>query len=223
MIHVAILKPGYLRAILDGTKTIESRLTKTMQPPHGKVQPGERLFLKASGGPFMATALAGKVLSHQDLTPRGIDKMRRKYNKPIGGDEAYWEMKRESRFATLIELNEVEPISVGPKYKVAYMKAWYVLDEAISPLRDWTITPGAIRNRYACLPASEKSTMQPGKPITLDLPDGQVIHTELARSRMLRWRGWGPVYESASAKAGDKLRFIATGPGHFSVYVSHQR
>ena len=52
MIHVAILKPNYIRDILAGDKTIESRFTKTNQPPHGRVAVGERLFLKASGGPF---------------------------------------------------------------------------------------------------------------------------------------------------------------------------
>lgn len=220
MIHVAILKPGYIHAILEGRKTIESRLTKTAQPPFGKVESGERLFLKASGGPFMATAVAGEVLTYEDLSLRDINKMRRKYDKQIGGDDAYWEMKRDSRFATLVKLKEIEPIPVGPKYKVAYMKAWYVLDEALSPVRDWTITPGAIRNRYACLPTAEKSKMQPGKPITLELPDGEVIQTELARSRMLRWRGWGPVYEAASAKPGDALRFVALGPGRYTVCVA---
>lgn len=220
MIHVAILKPGYIHAILEGRKTIESRLTKTMQPPHGKVQPGQRLFLKASGGPFMATAIAGNVQTYENMSPKDINKIRRKYGKQIGGDDAYWEMKRESRFATLITLNEIDPIAVGPKYKVAYMKAWYVLDEALSPVRDWTITPGAIRNRYACLPATATSKMPPGKPITLELPDGEVIKTELARSRMLRWRGWGPVYESAGAKPGDVLRFVAVGSARYAVRVA---
>lgn len=219
MIHVAILKPGYIHAILDGTKTIESRLTKTMQQPHDKIEPGERLFLKASGGPFMATAIAGKVHHFGDMQPKDVQKIRKRYGKQIGGDDTYWDMKRDSRFATLIQLQEIEPINVGPKYKVAYMKAWYVLDEALSPVRDWTITPGAIRNRYACLPTAEKSAMQPGKPITLELPDGEVVKTELARSRMLRWRGWAPVYEAAGADAGDVLRFIAKGPGQYTVRV----
>lgn len=44
MLHVAILKPNYIRDILAGTKTVESRLTKTNQPPHGRVETGERLF-----------------------------------------------------------------------------------------------------------------------------------------------------------------------------------
>ena len=171
----------------------------------------------------MATALAGKVHYVSDMQPKVVQKMRKRYDKQIGGDDAYWEMKRDSRFATLIELKKIEPIDVGPKYKVAYMKAWYVLDDCLSPVRDWTITPGAIRNRYACLPTAEKSTMQPGKPITLELPDGEMVKTELARSRMVRWRGWGPVYESAGAKAGDVLRFIAMGPGQYSVRVSRRR
>lgn len=219
MIHIAILKPGYLKAILDGRKTIESRLTKTMQPPHGKVESGERLFLKASGGPFMATAIAGKVQSFEDLQAKDLKQLRKRYNKRICGDDAYWQMKQESRFATLIELKQVEPIDVGPKYSVAYMKAWYVLDDALSPLRDWTITPGAVKNRYACLPTAQTNKKTPGQAITLELPDGEVIDTELARGRMIRWRGWGPVYEAAGAKAGDVLRFVALGPRRYAVRV----
>ena len=134
MIHVAILIPGYIDTTLDGQKTIESRLTKTAQPPFGKIKTGERLYLKASGGPFMATAVAGAVQSFDGLTPERIDKLREQHNDQIGGDDAYWQTKRDSRFATLIELTEVEPIEIGPPYKKAHMKAWYVLDEDRDPL-----------------------------------------------------------------------------------------
>lgn len=135
MIHVAILKPGYIEAILEGRKTIESRLTKTMQPPHGRILTGERLYLKASGGPFMATAIAGEIQSFSDLDPDAVQKIRGNYDKQVCGNDAYWEAKRDSKYATLIELTEVEPIAIGPPYKVAYMKAWYVLGEDRDPLR----------------------------------------------------------------------------------------
>lgn len=217
MIHVAILKPGYIRDILVGRKTIESRFTKTKQPPFGKIESGERLFLKASGGKFMATAVVGQVQSFQDLAPADIDRIRKRYGKQIGGDDTYWRSKRDSRYATLIELDEVEPVSVGPQFKPAYMKAWYVLDERLSPVRDWTITAGALRNRYACLPLPKSTKTKPDRPITLELPTGEVIRTDLARGRMLRWRGWGPIYESAGARAGDRLRFIAVGQRQYEV------
>lgn len=135
MIHIAILKPGYIEAILAGTKTIESRLTKTAQPPYGKLKAGERLYLKASGGPFMATAVAGKVSSFEASGPSMVDAVYKKFGKQIGGDQAYWQAKRDSRFITLIELTDVEPIEIGPPYKPAYMKAWYVLDEDRDPLK----------------------------------------------------------------------------------------
>ncbi|MGB1124167.1 MAG: ASCH domain-containing protein [Phycisphaeraceae bacterium] len=135
MIHVAILKPGYIQAVLAGRKTIESRLTRTKQPPYGKVMPGERLYLKASGGPFMATAIAGKVRSFADMSPEDVLKLRKRYGKAIDGDDAYWDMKRDSKYATLIELKNTEQITLGPPYKVAYMKAWYVLEEDRDPLR----------------------------------------------------------------------------------------
>ncbi|MEO0474818.1 MAG: hypothetical protein AAF085_02445 [Planctomycetota bacterium] len=134
MIHVAILKPGYIKAILDGRKTIESRMTKTKQPPYGQVESGERIYLKASGGPFMATAIAGEVNSFSALAPDSIQQIRDKHGEQIGGDDAYWDMKRDSKYATLIELTKVEPIQIGPPYKVAYMKAWYVLDEDRDPM-----------------------------------------------------------------------------------------
>lgn len=223
MIHIAILKPGYIRDILAGAKTIESRLTRTANAPFGQVQPGERLFLKASGGPFMATAVAGEVLSFDGLTPIRVDRLRKRYGKRIGGDDAYWQMKRDSRFATLIELIRPEPISVGPSYKPAYMRAWYVLDEALSPLRDWAITAGALRNRYAMLPIPRGSAKQPGTPITLELPGGATIDTQLARGRMLRWRGWADLYEQADARPGDVLRYTALAPGRYAVRVVSSR
>jgi len=223
MIHVAILKPAYIDAILAGTKTIESRLTKTAQPPYGSIQAGERLFLKVSGGRIMATALAGEVRFIEAHGPEDIDRVYRQFGKQIGGDKEYWESKRDSRYVTLVGLREVEPINVGPVYKTAYMKAWYVLDEKLSPVSDWVITAGAIRNQYAMLPLTRGSKMRPGTRITLELPDGQSIGTDLASGGRLRWRSWGQVYDAAGARAGDVLRYVALGQNMFAISVKKQR
>ena len=83
----------------------------------------------------MATAIAGVVQSFSEMTPEDILELRKRYGKAIDVDDAYWDMKQDSRYATLIELTKVEPIQIGPPYKVAYMKAWYVLDEDRDPRR----------------------------------------------------------------------------------------
>lgn len=49
--HLVILKKPYLDLILAGEKTIELRLNRAKRPAGGRVRPGDRLFLKPSGGP----------------------------------------------------------------------------------------------------------------------------------------------------------------------------
>ena len=214
-IHVAILKPVYIRAILVGRKTIESRLTVQNRPPYGVVRPGERLFIKASGGPFMATAIAGKVTQFNDLTPRRVEALRRRFQKRVGGDDAYWRSKRDSRFAVFIELCGVSELDVGPAYPKVNMKAWHVLDDAASPVFETTLTEGAIRNRYVSLGFGHP--IADAKPIMLNLPDGVTVHTEIARGTMLRWRGWGTYYDRHALRPGDRVCFVAIRPRTYRV------
>jgi hypothetical protein len=89
MIHVVIVKPPYLRAILAGEKTMECRLSKTAVPPYRQVAAGERLFIKVSGGPFGATAIVGEVMHRERLTPGDVDQLRRNYDAWIKGEPAY--------------------------------------------------------------------------------------------------------------------------------------
>ena len=58
--HLVILKKPYLDLILAGEKTIELRLTRAKRPACGRVRPGDRLFLKPSGGPVCGLATVEK-------------------------------------------------------------------------------------------------------------------------------------------------------------------
>lgn len=214
-IHVAILQKSYLDAILAGTKTIESRLTRTAREPFDAIDVGDRLFLKQSAGPFRAMAIASRVKQFADLTPERVERLQQKYQKQVGGDDAYWASKRDSRFAVFVSLDAVEPFSVGPSYVVQTMRAWYALPDAESPLREYVLTSGAIRNSYASLPGTSDWNRVSG--LTLLLPDGREIRTELSEGRRLRWRGWAELYANAGVRPGDRLRFIAAGKGRFVV------
>jgi hypothetical protein len=124
--HLVILKKPYLDLILAGEKTIELRLTRAKRPVGGRVRPGDRLFLKPSGGPVCGLATAKDVEYHEDLTPSRIRQIQQQYNDQIRGDDAVWEslMDRQSGFLVwLSDIRRIDPIRIVKRD----WRAWVVL------------------------------------------------------------------------------------------------
>lgn len=214
-IHVAILKRPYVKLILEGRKTVESRLTRTLLPPYDVIQAGQRIFLKVSSGPFMATAVAGRIDQYHDLSQSDVQQLRKRYDRDVCGNVEYWKLKRDSRYAVFVELRQVQPIEVGPAYPKS-MRAWHVVDDKLNPIMDVTLTAGAIRNRYLTLPGT--STQMREHALTLLLPDDQTVVTKFAAGKaMLRWRGWGAYYQANQLKPGDVVRFVTLGGRRYRV------
>ena len=126
--HLAILKKPYLDAILDGSKPIESRLTKTKRPYFHRIAPDDTIFLKQSSGPVLATAKVSKVKYFEDLTPAKITEIKKQYNKDILGSDEYWQSKLDCKFAVLTWLKDVQPIEPVMINKTDW-RAWVVLTE----------------------------------------------------------------------------------------------
>jgi ASC-1-like (ASCH) protein len=126
--HLVILKRPYLDDILQGRKTVESRITRTKRFFFGRVRAGDRLFLKFSSGPVCATAVVSKVKSFDDLTPDRIRRIEHQYNCDIKGSAEYWQSKRSCRFGLLIWLKDVERIEPRWIDKKDW-RAWVVLTE----------------------------------------------------------------------------------------------
>ena len=124
--HLAILKKPYLDAILAGRKTIESRLYQTKQKWLSQVSAGDKIFLKASSGPVMATAIVDKVKYYENLTAGQIAQMQKQHNQQILGDEQYWQEKMSSQFGILVWLKDVRPIPHRFIKKFDW-RAWVVL------------------------------------------------------------------------------------------------
>jgi len=208
-VHVAILKRRFIRAILTGRKTVECRLSRRTAPPFGRVETGDRLFLKQSGGPFVATAVAGEVSTFRDLQPRKVDELKTRFEPNVCGGPDYWHAKRTSRFATFIHLRQVEPCQIGPAYKKSPYRGWFVLPDHAAPLAETSLTPGALRNGYLLIPRIWHPI--PGS-LELRLPDGACVNTTLATGRRLRWRGWRRYYAANHLRPGDRVRFLAVEP-----------
>lgn len=232
--HVAILLKRYIELILQGSKTIESRLTRTACAPYRRIEPGDRIYFKESSGPYRAMAVAGEVLFHEGLTPVAVEALRRRHNEAIRGDEGYWARKRHSRYATLIALRDVRAVATGPAIAPSRGIAWFVLGRgrrAVAPARDRvvrvTLTPGAIRNCYVRIPRGMGSARiggvllnggrPAGNPLELTLPDGRSIATEVLGSRLIRWRGWGAYFDAHGVQPGDEVLFVPRGQGRYGV------
>lgn len=130
MNHVAIVHREYVDAILDGSKTIEARLARVRCAPYEKIQPGDRIYIKQSSGPYRASAIATKVRYFDELTPSKVRAIRKQYNGAIGGRESYWANKRDARVATLLWLGEVKPVTLGPRIPKMHGRAWLVLERS---------------------------------------------------------------------------------------------
>lgn len=124
--HLAILKKQYLDAILSGRKTIESRLYQTRQKWLSQVNAGDKIFLKVSSGPVVATAMVDKVKYYENLTAERIWEIQKQYNRQILGDEQYWREKMNSKFGILIWPKDVQPIPHRFIKKFDWL-AWVVL------------------------------------------------------------------------------------------------
>lgn len=235
-IHVAILRPPYPQLILDGRKTIESRLTKADLVPFNAISPGERIFIKQTSGPFIATAIAGDVHFFDKLTRDKIAALKARFNDRVCGDDAFWQWKRDSNFATFIELKDVQPTDRGPRMKPSSGLAWFVLPDELTPqvpvMFEVKLTAGAIKNHYLRVARKVfefdakhyggRTLAEAGVPITLHLPDGSRIQTDIVSNQMIRWRGWQPWYQANHMVPGDKVRFVEKKPGEYGVSFVHQ-
>ena len=127
--HLAILKKQYLDAILNGTKTIESRFTMNRCEPFGRICTGDVVILKQSSGAVRARAKVTQVLEYENLTPTEIDRIRLEFGGQIGGTDEYWQSKRQCNYGVLVWLDDVKQIEQVDISKKDW-RAWVVLTES---------------------------------------------------------------------------------------------
>ena len=138
--HLVILKHCYLSAILAGRKTVECRLSRTRRAPYAVVRPGDRLWLKRSGGPVVAVAQAGWVEAFHPVTPALIRQIEQRYAAAALADADFFRHHQDARFATVLAVEAVQPVE---PIRIAKrdQRAWVVLP---GPLLTTTRQPGLL-------------------------------------------------------------------------------
>ncbi len=134
MNHVVLIQRRYLEMILDGSKTVECRLSRHRRDPYARVSAGDVLYIKQVSGAVRAKGVVARVLSLEGLTPSGVAALRRRYNDMIHGNAEFWRSRRHARYATLVWIESVEGCERAPDYRkrpgFSPRSAWHVLEPA---------------------------------------------------------------------------------------------
>ena len=126
-IHLAILLQPYLKFILEGSKTVESRFSRHRIAPYGSVEAGDVVLLKGSSAKAVSgLCIVRKVWSYQ-LNPDNLQFIKNGFAAALRAEgPSFWEERKAARFATLIRIAEVYPL---PPIKVRKRdrRGWVVL------------------------------------------------------------------------------------------------
>jgi len=126
-VHAAIIDPHLADSLLDGRKRVESRFARQRRLPYGRVSTGDRIYFKVSGQGVIGHAHVLRVRQFDNLTPRTIDSLRRRYNHTIFAPHAYWHARRDCRFGVLIWLGPFIRRTTRRKIPRQYGAGWVLL------------------------------------------------------------------------------------------------
>ena len=129
-IHLAVFAEPFLSLILNGKKTIESRFSKNNISPFNKINRGDLVVLKKSGGNITGVFQSGKILNQRNLNSNLLNDLESKYGEKIcsGIDPDFWKDRKDKNYATLIWVNKfksISPFRINKKDR----RGWVVLNE----------------------------------------------------------------------------------------------
>ncbi len=126
-LHLAIFIEPYLKFILEGKKTVESRFSKHKVAPYQKIRSGDIILLKRSGGPILGICQVVKVWFIR-LNPRKLTEIKQNFTDSLCiKDSSFWKNKKEATYATLMKI--IHPVNIEPvKFIKHDRRGWVVLN-----------------------------------------------------------------------------------------------
>ena len=109
-VHLGVFSEPYLQKIYSGEKTMESRFTMNKTAPYGRIRSGDIVIIKRSSGPVEGFFLTGCVVQY-DLSKVPIAQLKEKYGKQLCVDDAFWEKKKNCRYAVLFDIMNLKRLS----------------------------------------------------------------------------------------------------------------
>ena len=132
-VHLAIFVEPYLEYILEGKKTVESRFSANRCAPYRKVNKGDVVLLKRTGGPIVGISLVDVVWSY-DLDPESWTEIKLYADALCATDPTFWADREKASYATLMRLSNVARVNKVRIHKND-RRGWVVLrDRSEIPL-----------------------------------------------------------------------------------------
>ena len=126
-VHLAVLLEPYLKFILEGSKTIESRFSKKRIAPYGVVEQGDVVLLKRSAAKSVSGLCIVRSVWCYQLDDESLQVIKKDFATGLRADSSsFWEERQSARFATLMRISEVyrlPPIEIPKRDR----RGWVVL------------------------------------------------------------------------------------------------
>ncbi len=133
-IHLAVFEEPYLRYVLDGSKTVESRFTKRAIPPYQRIRPGDIVLVKRTGAGIEGICRATDVWYYR-LEQKAWSEIRDNFGSLMRTTSGFLRSRSKAKFCTLIRIDEVfktPSLSVRKRDR----RGWVVLLPRVLPEDD---------------------------------------------------------------------------------------
>jgi hypothetical protein len=127
-LHLAVCIEPFLRYILDGQKTIESRFSSMKCAPYQSCKLGDVVLLKKAGGPVVGICQIASVRFYQ-LGENSWREIKSFASEICAEDPTFWEAREAASFATLMRIKHVQAIN-PIKVEKRDRRGWVVLRRA---------------------------------------------------------------------------------------------
>lgn len=127
MLHLAVFRDDFAEKIFTAHKTIEARLSKIKCAPFEQIEKGDLVLIKQSGGPVVGYFQAGDVKFYDEITPDKLKQLIKKNWNQLAMTEEFWEMKKKSKYATLIQIKKPTKFRLPVAVKKKSLNGWIVL------------------------------------------------------------------------------------------------
>lgn len=110
-LHLAVMVEPFLTFMLNGTKTVESRFSANRCAPYDRVEKGDVILLKKSGGPVVGICMVTYRWFYR-LDAASWQTIRGEFGKAIcAQDPEFWQERRDANYATLMRVRHVRAIT----------------------------------------------------------------------------------------------------------------